>query len=97
MMILGSILESLLAPSLLQLPGICPAQPGAIRGSPAQPPEMVHELPIGGSLLSRGGQDDGSKANSLKRDHMGSYGSLMYPWDSTGPNLAHQSLTPDGV
>ena len=37
MMILGSILESLLAPSLLQLPGICPAQPGAARGSPGQP------------------------------------------------------------
>ena len=35
--------------------------PGAARGNPGQPPEMVHELPIGGSLLSRGGQDDGSK------------------------------------
>ena len=66
MMIFGSILESLLAPSLLQLPGICPGQPGAARRSPAQPPEMVHKLPIGGSLLSRGGQDDGSKTNSLK-------------------------------
>ena len=33
--ILGSILESLLAPSLLQLPGICPAQPGAAPGNGA--------------------------------------------------------------
>ena len=33
MMILGSILESLLALSLLQLPGICPAQPGAAPGN----------------------------------------------------------------
>ena len=33
MMMLGSILESLLAPSLLQLPGICPGQPGAAPGN----------------------------------------------------------------
>ena len=37
MMILGSILESLLALSLLQLPGICPALPGAAQGSLAHP------------------------------------------------------------
>ena len=36
MMVLGPILESLLAPSLLQLPGICPAVSGGARGCPVQ-------------------------------------------------------------
>ena len=44
MMILGSILESLLAPSLLQLPGICPGVPGGARRCPGVPPETVSEM-----------------------------------------------------